>query len=76
MRDRTRIPSMRRKDLKEIADDFGDLFRDIVETRDSHGLKERQAWPSTRRRPSGSFEHVVALNCEAEAGLALQKRLD
>ena len=63
------------EDLKEIARRFGALLRDIVETIDSHGLKARRL--GKHKKAAGGFiEHVVAMNCEAEAGLALQKRIE
>jgi hypothetical protein len=63
------------EDLKEIARRFGALLRDIVETIDSHGLKARSL-AKHKKAAVGFIEHVVAMNCEAEAGLALQKRIE
>ena len=63
------------EDLKEIARRFGALLRDIVETIDSHGLKAR-CLAKHKKAAGGFIEHVVAMNCEAEAGLALQKRIE
>jgi predicted RecB family nuclease len=63
------------EDLKEIARRFGTLLRDIVETIDSHGLKARSL-AKHKKAAVGFVEHVVAMNCEAEAGLALQKRIE
>ena len=63
------------EDLKEIARRFGTLLRDIVETIDSHGLKARSL-AKHKKAAVGFVEHVVSMNCEAEAGLALQKRIE
>jgi predicted RecB family nuclease len=63
------------EDLKEIARRFGALLRDIVETIDLHGLKTRSL-AKHKKAAVGFIEHVVAMNCEAEAGLALQKRIE
>ena len=63
------------EDLKEIARRFGALLRDIVETIDSHGLKARSL-AKHKKAAVGFVEHVVAMNCEAEAGLALQNRIE
>jgi predicted RecB family nuclease len=63
------------EDLKEIARRFGTLLRDIVETIDSHGLKARSL-AKHKKAAVGFVERVVAMNCEAEAGLALQKRIE
>jgi hypothetical protein len=63
------------EDLKEIARRFGALLRDIVETIDSHGLKARSL-AKHKKAAVGFIEHVAAMNCEAEAGLALQKRIE
>lgn len=62
------------EDLKEIARQFGALLRQIVETIDSYGLKARNLGKH-KKAALGFVEHVVAMNCEAEAGLALQKRI-
>jgi Transposase IS66 family len=62
------------EDLKEIARRFGALLRQIVETIDSYGLKARNL-RKHKKAALGFVEHVVAMNCEAEAGLALQKRI-
>jgi hypothetical protein len=63
------------EDLKEIARRFGTLLRDIVETIDSHGLKARSL-AKHKKAAVGFVERVVAMNCGAEAGLALQKRIE
>jgi Transposase IS66 family len=62
------------EDLKEIARRFGALLRDIVETIDLHGLKARSL-AKHKKAAVGFLDYVVAMNCEAEAGLALQKRI-
>jgi hypothetical protein len=61
--------------LKDIAIQFGVLLRDIVATIDMHGLK---AWHMRKHTKDAErfLEHVRALKCEAEAGLALQKRIE
>jgi len=62
-------------DLKEIAKRFGALLREIVETIDSYGLKARNL--SKHKKAAIDFvEHVGAMKCQAEAGLALQKRIE
>ena len=63
------------EDLKEIARRFGALLREIVETIDTYGLKARNLGKH-KRAAEGFVEHVVAMKCEAEAGLALQKRIE
>jgi hypothetical protein len=63
------------EDLKEIAGRFGVLLRGIVETIDSYGLKARNL-SKHKKAALGFVEHVVAMKCEAEAGLALQKRIE
>ena len=61
--------------LKDIATQFGVLLRDIVATIDMHGLK---AWHMRKHTKDAErfLEHVRALKCEAEAGVALQKRIE
>jgi hypothetical protein len=62
-------------ELKEIAGRFGALLREIVETVDTHGLKARHL--GKHRKPAARFiEHVVAMKCATEAGLALKKRIE
>jgi predicted RecB family nuclease len=62
-------------DLKEIAGRFGALLREIVETIDTYGLKARHL--GKHRKPAARFiEHVVAMKCATEAGLALKKRIE
>jgi hypothetical protein len=62
-------------ELKEIATRFGALLREIVETIDTYGLKARHL--SKHRKPAAKFiEHVVAMKCTTEAGLALKKRIE
>jgi Transposase IS66 family len=62
-------------ELKEIAARFGALLREIVETIDTHGLKARHL--GKHRKPAARFiEHVVAMRCATEAGLALKKRIE
>jgi predicted RecB family nuclease len=63
------------EDLKEIARRFGALLRDIVETIDSYGLKARNL-AKHKKAAIGFVEHIGAMKCQAEAGLALQKRID
>jgi predicted RecB family nuclease len=62
-------------DLKEIARRFGALLREIVETVDSYGLKARNLGKH-KKAALGFVEHVVAMKCGGEAGLALQKRIE
>jgi predicted RecB family nuclease len=61
-------------ELKEIAGRFGALLREIVDTIDTYGLKARHL--GKHRKPAARFiEHVVAMTCATEAGLALKKRI-
>ena len=62
-------------DLKEIARRFGTLLREIVKTIVSYGLKARKLGKH-KTAAIGFIEHVVAMKCAAEAGLALQKRIE
>jgi predicted RecB family nuclease len=63
------------EELKEIARRFSALLRQIVETIDTYGLKARHL--GKHRKPAAAFiEHVVALKCSTEAGLALKKRIE
>jgi hypothetical protein len=62
-------------DLKEIAKRFGALLREIVETIDSYGLKARNL-SKHKKAAIGFVEHVGAMKCQAEAGLALRKRIE
>ena len=62
-------------ELKEIAGRFGALLREIVGTIDSHGLKARHLGKH-RRSAAGFIEHVVAMKCTTEVGLALKKRIE
>jgi hypothetical protein len=62
-------------ELKSIAGRFGALLREIVETIDAYGLKARHL--GKHRKPAAGFiEHVVAMKCTTEAGLALKKRIE
>jgi predicted RecB family nuclease len=62
-------------ELKEIARRFGAVLREIVETIDTYGLKARHL--GKHRKPAAGFiEHVVAMKCATEAGLALKKRIE
>jgi len=61
--------------LKDIATQFGALLRDIVATIDTHGLKARRMRKHAKAAER-FLEHVRALKCEAEGGLALQKRIE
>jgi hypothetical protein len=62
-------------ELKEIAGRFGALLREIVETIDTYGLKARHL--GKHRKPATRFiEHVAAMRCGTEAGLALKKRIE
>jgi hypothetical protein len=57
------------------GDGFGALLREIVETIDTYGLKARNL--GKHRKPAARFvEHVVAMKCATEAGLALKKRIE
>ena len=62
-------------ELKEIAGRFGALLREIVETIDTYGLKARHLGKH-RKSAAGFIEHVVAMKCATEAGLALKKRIE
>jgi hypothetical protein len=62
-------------ELKEIAGRFGALLREIVETIDRYGLKARHLGKH-RNQAARFIEHVVAMNCTTEAGLALRKRIE
>lgn len=63
------------EELKEIAERFGILLRQVVETIDTYGLKARHL--GKHRRPAAKFiEHVVGMKCTTEAGLALKKRIE
>lgn len=62
-------------ELKEIARRFGTLLREIIETIDMHGLKARHLGKH-RRSAEGFIEHVVAMECATEVGLALKKRIE
>jgi predicted RecB family nuclease len=62
-------------ELKEVAGRFGLLLREIVGTIDTYGLKARHL--GKHRKPAAEFiEHVVAMKCVTEAGLALKKRIE
>jgi hypothetical protein len=61
--------------LKEIARRFGALLREIVETIDLHGLKARNL-SKHKKAAFGFVEHVSAMKCQADAGLALRKRIE
>jgi hypothetical protein len=62
-------------ELKEIARRFGALLREIIETIDMHGLKARHL--GKHRKSAARFiDHVVAMSCATEAGLALKKRIE
>jgi hypothetical protein len=62
------------EDLKEIARRFGILLREIVATVDTCGLKAKNL-AKHKKAAIGFVEHVGAMKCQAEAGLALQKRI-
>jgi hypothetical protein len=62
-------------ELKEIARRFGVLLREIVETIDTYGLKARHL-RKHRKSAAGFIEHVDAMKCTTEAGLALKKRIE
>jgi Transposase IS66 family len=62
-------------ELKEIARRFGVLLREIVGTIDTYGLKARHL--GKHRKPATGFiDHVSAMKCTTEAGLALKKRIE
>jgi predicted RecB family nuclease len=61
-------------ELKEIAEHFGALLREIVETIDMYGLKARHLGKH-KKQAARFIEHVVAMKCSTEAGLALRKRI-
>jgi hypothetical protein len=62
-------------ELKEIATRFGALLREIVETIDMYGLKARHLGKH-RRSAERFIEHVVAMECATDVGLALKKRIE
>ncbi|MBR0797983.1 IS66 family transposase [Bradyrhizobium jicamae] len=62
------------ENLKEIARRFGVLLREIVATVDTYGLKARNL-AKHKKAAIGFVEHVGAMKCQAEAGLALQRRI-
>jgi hypothetical protein len=62
-------------ELKEVASRFGALLRSIVETIDMYGLKRRHLGKH-RKSAMGFIEHVVAMECATEPGLALKKRIE
>jgi hypothetical protein len=62
-------------ELKEIARRFGAVLREIVATIDAHGLKTRHLGKH-RRSAVGFIDHVVAMKCTTEVGLALKKRIE
>jgi hypothetical protein len=62
-------------DLKGIAARFGALLREIIETIDTHGLKARHLGKH-KKSAAGFIEHVIAMKCATEAGLALKKRIE
>jgi hypothetical protein len=62
-------------ELKEIAERFGALLREIVETIDMYGLKARHL--GKHKKPAADFiERVIAMKCATEAGIALKKRIE
>ena len=62
-------------ELTFIAERFGSLLRDIVQTIDQHGLKKSHL--GKHRRPADQFlADVAALRCATEAGNALKKRIE
>ncbi len=63
------------EELKAIAERFGVLLREIVETVDRYGLKARHLGKH-RRSAEGFIERVAGMNCSTEVGRALQKRIE
>jgi predicted RecB family nuclease len=62
-------------ELKEIARRFGVLLREIVGTIDTYGLKARHL--RKHRKPAAGFiDHVGAMKCTTEPGIALKKRIE
>jgi hypothetical protein len=62
-------------ELKEIARRFGVLLREIVGTIDTYGLKARHL--GKHRKPAAGFiDHVGAMKCSTEPGIALKKRIE
>jgi hypothetical protein len=62
-------------ELKEIARRFGVLLREIVGTIDTYGLKARHL--GKHRKPAAGFiDHVGAMKCTTEPGIALKKRIE
>lgn len=63
------------EEFKGIAERFGALLREIVETVDRYGLKVRHL--GKHRKSAEKFiEHVAGMNCATEVGRALQKRIE
>ncbi|WP_162003596.1 IS66 family transposase [Microvirga tunisiensis] len=59
------------EELASIAQGFGDLLREIVETIDTYGLKARHL--RKHKRSAASF---ITLECKTEAGSVLRKRIE
>jgi hypothetical protein len=62
-------------ELKDIAERFGVVLRNIVETIDTYGLKARHL-RKHKQPATGFIEHVLAMKCSTEVGLALRKRIE
>jgi Transposase IS66 family/RNase_H superfamily len=63
------------EELTFVAEQFGTLLRDVVETIDRHGLKT--FYLRKHRRSAERFlADVGSLHCSTEVGAALQRRID
>lgn len=62
-------------ELKEMAQWFGTLLREIVVTIDIYGLKARHLRKHSRSA-SRFIERVSAMKCSTEPGISLQKRIE
>lgn len=63
------------EELKDIAQRFGSLLRQVVETIDAYGLKARHL--GKHKKAAVDFvEHVVSMKCGTETGAAFQKRIE
>jgi hypothetical protein len=63
------------EELTFIAQRFGALLREVVETIDRYGLKKRHLGKH-KRSAQRFLDDVAALQCASEVGFALKKRID
>ena len=63
------------EELTLIAKEFGALLREIVETIDRYGLKQRHL-AKHKRSTERFFNNVAGIECTTEVGSALKKRID